>query len=355
MRPCYSFITASANKPPTLSIFDEIGFWGMQAKEFLAALATVDGPVLDVEISSPGGDALAAVAMYNGLRASGKEITTRVLGVAASAASLIFMAGDKRVMPKNTHLMVHNPSTWGGGTAEDHQNMADMLTKVGATIRGTYVSRSGMTDEEAIALLSKDTWLTADEALANGLATEVVDEIRATVSFDMERADLPAAVRAVYMSARQESSDPPAEPPTDLVDPPADPVDPPAEPVEQPVAFANSVQASAKDAGFEAHAATWALACTSMTEVTARIATAREITALCDVTKMADMAAGMIAANKTVADARATLTEKLAKLDEETHVDTTMRHEQTQSTSTCAKPKVSTASLWALHNSQSKK
>ncbi len=133
MRPCYTFIAASDNKPPVLSIFDEIGFWGVQAKDFLASLSATPGTDLDVEISSPGGDMFAAVAMYNGLRASGKKITTRVMGVAASAASLVFMAGDNRVMPKNTHLMVHNPWTFAGGNAVELRETADFLDKTGTT------------------------------------------------------------------------------------------------------------------------------------------------------------------------------------------------------------------------------
>jgi ATP-dependent Clp protease protease subunit len=339
MRPCYTFIAASDNKPPTLSIFEDIGFWGVQAKDFLASLAAVEGPVLTVEISSPGGDAFAAVAMYNGLRASGKEITTKVMGVAASAASLIFMAGDKRVMPKNTHLMVHNPSAFGGGTADDHQEMADMLSKVGATIRGTYAARSGMSDEDVATLLSKDTWLTADEALANGLATEVVGEVKATVSFDMDRADLPESVRAVYMAAK----------PTQQA---------PTEPVtgdQATSAFADTALAAMTSAGLQEHAPQWVLAHTTMSEIEARIVTAKAITSLCAVTGTASHADALIKANKSVVEARAALVEMQAKADEDTHVDTTPRVNNQQPTRTTAKPKVSTASLWASHNAQNAK
>lgn len=344
MRPCFTFITASANKPPTLSIFEDIGFWGVQAKDFMTALAAVEGPALDVEISSPGGDVFAAVAMYNGLRASGKEITTRVMGVAASAASLIFMAGDKRVMPKNTHLMVHNPSAWEGGNADAHREAADMLDKIGATVRSTYVARSGMKDEDMAALLAKDTWLTADESLANGLATEVTEEVRATASFDMDRADLPEAVRAVYMAAKKTVAKD-APPAADLLDDPLDLAGPQS-------AFADTVLASAKAAGFEAHAPLWALACTTAAEIGERITNAREITALCTVTGRPTAAHALIVANKSVADARAALTETLAQADADTHVDTAQDIQKTQTTRMSAKPKVDSASVWASHNAQ---
>ncbi len=341
MRPCFTFISATANKPPTLSIFEDIGFWGVQAKDFLASLAAVEGPALDVEISSPGGDVFAAVAMYNGLRASGKEITTRVMGVAASAASLIFMAGDKRIMPKNTHLMVHNPSAWEGGNADAHREAAEMLDKIGTTVRSTYVARSGMTDEAMTVLLSKDTWLTADESLANGLATEVIEEVKATASFDMDRADLPAGVRAVYMAAKETPA--PVVPPKETVEPP----------VDEP-AFADAALATATAAGFEAHAPAWVLACTTMAQVNERIASAKQITSLCSVVKQPEMASDFIKNNKSIVEARAALVEAQAKADEDTHVDTSPKQVQ-QSARTSAKPKVSTASIWASHNEQSKK
>lgn len=109
MRPCFKFVAATADQPSVLSIYDEIGFWGVQAKDFISDLAKVSSKVLNVEINSPGGDVFAGLAIYNALKGSGKEIVVKVMGVAASAASLIAMAGDKIIMPKNTFMMIHNP------------------------------------------------------------------------------------------------------------------------------------------------------------------------------------------------------------------------------------------------------
>ena len=88
MRPCFAF-NAAANGA-TLSIFEDIGFWGVQAKDFRDQLQAVKGDELSVEISSYGGDVFAGLAMYNMLRASGKRVTTKVMSVAASAASVVF-------------------------------------------------------------------------------------------------------------------------------------------------------------------------------------------------------------------------------------------------------------------------
>ena len=93
-----------------------------------------------MEINSPGGDVFAGLAIYNALKGSGKEIVVKVMGVAASAASLIAMAGDKIVMPKNTFLMVHNPWSVAMGNAEELRQTADTLDKIGESLKATYAA-----------------------------------------------------------------------------------------------------------------------------------------------------------------------------------------------------------------------
>ncbi len=166
------------------------------------------------------------------------------------------------------------------------------------------------------------------------MATEVTDELKANASFDMDRADLPENVRAVYMAAK--------------------PVVPPIDPVTKTEGvFAESVSALAKDAGFEAHAPMWALACTSLDQVKGRITAAAEITAFCKLASLPDQAVVMITANKSVDEAKAELVEMKAKADEGTHTDTTKPIKQSARSN--AKPEVSTASIWASHRAQSKK
>lgn len=337
MRPCFAFtnIQAADNKPAVLSIHDEIGFWGVQAKDFVAELGKVQGKTLTVEINSPGGDVFAALAMYNALRASGKEIVAKVMGVAASAASLVFMAGDKRVMPKNTHLMVHNPWSFAVGNADELRETAETLDKIGASLKATYAARSGMKDEDVDAMLAKDTWLSADESLEMGLATEVIDDVKAQAKFDMTRADLPAAVAAVFAQAAD-----PVEPPTDS-QPDAD---------DSSVAFGDQVVAMASAAGFQAFAAQWAVKFDKVEGVQAAISTAREIKALCGAVNMADRADAFIKQAKSIDEVRASLTEALAKADENTHVDTAPRGSN-QPTNASAQSAVKTAEIWAKRRS----
>lgn len=328
MRPCFAFsnLNATNDKPAVLSIFEEIGFWGVQAKDFVGQLGNVQGKDIHVEISSPGGDVAAALTMYNALRASGKTVTTKVMGVAASAASLIFMAGDKRVMPKNTQLMIHNPWTFAAGNADELEETAATLRKIGASLKATYAARSGMDDAELDAMLAKDTWINADEAVTMGFATEVIEEVAAKAMFDLARADLPEAVRAAAYGERT--------------------------PVVAPVvaAFGEQVVALAKAAGFEAHAPAWALTFTKEEDVVAAIAVAREVKALCSAVGKGDQADKFIKGGQSVDDVRASLVAEMAKDDE--HIDTTTRNSNQPTTSASPKSAVKTADVWAKRRVQ---
>ena len=351
MRPCFAFKpAAAADAPETLLIFDEIGFWGVQAKDFVSDLGKVKSKTINVEINSPGGDVFAGLAIYNALKSSGKEIVVKVMGVAASAASLIAMAGDKIVMPKNSFMMIHNPWSFAMGNADELRETADTLDKIGASLKATYASKTGMDEKELDALLAKDTWLTADEALEMGFATEVVEDIKANAKFDMARADLPEQVKAMFTVAAEDA---PAQ--EDAVD--VDPEDPDADPaaraaVDEPVAptFAEEVEAAAKGAEMVAYAPLWAVACTSMTEVAAKIKEAREIKSLCAIAKKPEKADGFIKASSPLVEVRASLVRAMAQQDEETHTDASVKEKL--ATGETAKSQVSPARLWASHKGQ---
>ena len=312
MRPCFKFTAKAGKKPAVLALDEEIGFWGTQAKDFRAQLDAVEGNELVVEINSIGGDVMAGLGIYNMLRnwaKDGKTVTTRVTGVAASIASIIALAGDKREMPKNTFGMVHQASTVAVGTADDMRDAADTLDKVDGSLRGIYMDRMGVDEAKAKEIMAKDTWLTADECKELGFATALIEDVKATAKFDLARADLPANVAAIFKA----EDDPVVDP---IVDPVVDPVIDPAVP-DTPVA--KQIEALATTAGLQAHAAVFAVACTSVEEAKTRITAATEIVALCAVAKRPDDAAPAIRANKTVADVRASLIAAMAEADEHTN------------------------------------
>lgn len=337
MRPCFAFTAAStAGGPEELNLLDEIGFWGTQAKDFAAALKAVKSPILNLNISSPGGDVFAGLAMYNMLRASGKEIHAKVVGIAASAASVVFMAGDKRIMPKNTMVMVHNPWTVTAGNAGELRDTADTLDKISNSILGVYVSRSGGDEAEMKTMLSKDTYLTADESLAAGFATEVTEDIKVQAKFDLARADLPENVKIVLGLAVAAKT--PEQIKADEV------VLLAAHPL------ATQISALAEADGLTEYAAAFAVSCETIELAKARISAAREIKALCTFAKKPDAAAALIKANKTVVEARAELVTAMAEADES--IDTTPA---VKNKSAGGSKQISPDTIWASHRKQTVK
>lgn len=286
-----------------ISIFDEIGFWGVNAKEFIAQFKAIQAPNVTLFINSPGGSVFDALAIFNTIQASGKNVTVKVLGIAASAASYIAMSGTRIEMPENTFLFVHNPINAVYGNADEMREMADVLDKIGASLLATYVRRSGKPEEEVKALLDAESYLTAQECLDLGLCDEVTPAITATAKFDTDRADVPANVMAIFAKA--------------------------AKPAPAGVPLAEQIATMAAAAGLADHAAVFALdpAVTSVEAAQQVIASAREITALCAVAKHADLAAALIKGRKTVAEASAELVATLAAEDEAAHVDTSQRSE----------------------------
>lgn len=343
MRSCFVFAAAaSEGAPETLRIFDEIGFWGVQAKDFVTDLGKVSSKVLNVEINSPGGDVFAGLAIYNALRASGKEIVVKVMGVAASAASLIAMAGDKIIMPSNTFMMVHNPWVGAVGNAAELRDTADTLDKIGASLKAVYVAKTGLDEAAVDALLAKDTWLTAEEAKTKGFATEVIDEIKVKAAFDMARAELPAAVTAMFASGDGDGKGEGWDGVSDDLNP--------DDPDGEFSALADGIKAAADAADMGGYAGVFALTCTSMDEAKARIGVAREVRALCAVAGKPDAADAAIRAGKTLGEVRAALVAEQAAADDATHTDGTVK--DALATGDSAKPKVSPASLWASHKGQ---
>lgn len=114
-------------------IYDEIGFWGVTAKQFISDLnALGDITHINLHINSPGGDVFEGIAIFNALKTHGASITVYVDGVAASMASVIAMVGNPVIMPENSFMMIHKPFGFTGGDAEDMRTYADLLDKVEA-------------------------------------------------------------------------------------------------------------------------------------------------------------------------------------------------------------------------------
>jgi len=188
----WQFKAATENEPAELLLYGDISstsWWGdevtpKQFKKDLDDLGDVDQ--INVYISSDGGDVFAGQAIYSMLKRHKAKITVYVDGLAASIASVIAMAGDTVIMPKNSMIMVHNPWTIAVGTAEDFRKLADDMDKIRESIIVTYKDKTGMKDQEIIELMDAETWLTAEEAVKKGFADEIEQEKQVAASVNGE-------------------------------------------------------------------------------------------------------------------------------------------------------------------------
>lgn len=161
-------------------IYDEIGLWGISAARFVEDLKAVDdGTVkVTVAINSPGGDVFDGFAIHNAMVRLGDRCTVRIDGLAASAASVIACGGHQIVMASNAMMMIHNPWTFAYGTAEDLRKTAEMMDKARDGILAAYRRKApAIEDAELLRMLDEETWLTADEAVALGLADVVGESV----------------------------------------------------------------------------------------------------------------------------------------------------------------------------------
>lgn len=169
-----------------LSIYDEIGAYGVSAKAFIAEMGALDtGTDLELRLNSPGGSVFDAVAIYNALQRHDGKVTVTIDGIAASAASYIAMAGDEIVMPENAFLMIHDPSGLVMGTAGDMRDMAEALDKIGGSLIKGYAAKSGKSDDEIATLMAAETWFDAAEAVEAGFADRIAEPVRIAARFDI--------------------------------------------------------------------------------------------------------------------------------------------------------------------------
>ncbi len=320
---------AQAEKPVVeIRIYDEISFWGTTAEAFVAELdaAAAGGADIVVSLNSPGGDVFDALAIYNALRRYAGRVTTRVDGFAASAASLIAMAGDQLIMPENAQLMIHNAWTIAGGTAEDLRSTADMMDRVRGGVVAAYARKSGQDADKIVEMMDATTWMSALEAQALGFCDLIEDPVRLQMSSDLaaevlrKHKNLPAEVSAMLDALEAESPRgpaPPSAPPADA--PPPAPAAEPQANAAQATALVGHVYAACRTAGVAHLAEGVLLSCGLASKEVAdeRIVQAAEIAGVCLAAKMADKAPEFVAAGLSVEQARARLFDALAAASEQ--------------------------------------
>ena len=290
-------------------VYGEIGAWGITANQFVQDLRAMDDGVSPVvaAFNSIGGDLFDGLAMHNALSRLGERCTGRIDALAASAASVAVCGAHRVVIAANAMLMIHNPYTYTGGDAEDFRRVADVLDQTLEAIIAAYKAKApDIDDAELRRMVNAETWLTANEALALGLADEVGDGINVKACLGQ------GAVLQRYQHAPAELVAQLDEPPE--ADPDLDPVEPPlVPPVVDSAKLALMVTQRCTAAGIS-NLVEPLLKSTQLESeevVLAGLARAKAVNDLCVAARLPEFSAEYVAAGLDAAAVRARLFDKI--------------------------------------------
>ncbi|EOW6671397.1 head maturation protease, ClpP-related [Cronobacter dublinensis] len=176
-------IRAARDGDNSISIFDVIGadYWGegVTASRIAGALRSLNGEDVTVNINSPGGDMFEGLAIYNLLREYDGKVTVKVLGLAASAASIIAMAGDEVQIGRGAFLMIHNCWIYAMGNRHDLAQIATDMAPFDKAMSDIYQARSGLDAATVDKMMDGETYIGGSEAVEKGFADSLLsaDEI----------------------------------------------------------------------------------------------------------------------------------------------------------------------------------
>lgn len=159
-------------------IYDEIGYFGTTAADFIRAMNELEVDEIEVHINSPGGDVFDGVAIHSAIKAKAKDMPVKIVvdSLAASAASFIAQAGDEIFMARNATMMIHDASGFAFGPAAVMAKQATILDQVSDNIADIYSQGNDTPAEEWRALMKEEVWYNGQEAVDAGLATAVIDQ-----------------------------------------------------------------------------------------------------------------------------------------------------------------------------------
>lgn len=160
-----------------ISIFSEIYFSSWENNESLASqIQKLNVDEINVYINSYGGEVAEGLAVYNALKSSKAKVVTHCIGFACSIASVIFMAGDERVMKESSLLMIHNPLSCLCGNSNDFRKEAEDLDNICKAIKATYLNYVTIKDDELQGMLDSEKWIISKDAVSMNFATKVEKE-----------------------------------------------------------------------------------------------------------------------------------------------------------------------------------
>ncbi|MGN8102949.1 head maturation protease, ClpP-related [Pseudomonas sp. 22072] len=341
----YTFHASGEAEQQTIEVFvyGEIGTWGVSANQFVQDLRAMDdgaSPVI-VAFNSIGGDLFDGLAIHNALSRLGERCTGRIDALAASAASVAVCGAHRVVIAANAMLMIHNPYTFTGGDAEDFRRVADVLDQTLEAIIAAYKSKAPDIDEaELRRMVNAETWLTANEAVALGLADEVGDGLKVKACLG-QGSVLQRFQHAPAELLAQLNEEPDVEPP--------EPVDPPEPaPVLDAAGLALMVTKGCAAAGIsnlvEPLLATTRLE--SEAVVTAALTNAKTLHGLCVAARLPELTAEFISAGLDESAVRARLFDKLVSSGGGFEINNSLPLDNDPEPTIKAK-QVDTQSIWA--------
>lgn len=165
---------------------------------------------ITVWINSPGGDCVAAAQIYNMLSAYNGKVTVKIDGIAASAASVIAMAGDTVLVSPVSMLMIHNPATIAFGDHAEMQKAIDMLSEVKESIINAYVLKTGLSRARLSHLMDAETWMDANKAVELGFADGIIQRAAPAAEKPEEEPDEEGKGSGEGGSQEEEKKKPPA-------------------------------------------------------------------------------------------------------------------------------------------------
>ena len=155
-------------------IYDWYGIEAVCPNDIQDIINTANNEKLEVEINSPGGDIFAGSEIYSAFKLYKGEVEITVTGLAASSASVVSMGGKSRMAP-TALMMVHNVSLYGvSGDYHDMDKASELLKTANQSIANAYISKTGMSSEEVLDMMDKETWITAQQAKEKGLIDEIL-------------------------------------------------------------------------------------------------------------------------------------------------------------------------------------
>lgn len=325
-------------------VYGEIGAWGITANQFVQDLRAMDDGVSPViaAFNSIGGDLFDGLAMHNALSRLGARCTGRIDALAASAASVAVCGAHRVVIASNAMLMIHNPWTYAAGDAEDFRKVADVLDQTMEAIIAAYKAKAPDIDEaELRRLVAAETWLTASEAVALGLADEVGDGVSVKACLGQ------GAVLQRYQHAPSDllaQLDEPDEPEPDL-----EPIDPPlTPPVVDSAKLALMITQRCTESGIS-NLIEPLLSSTQLESeaiVQAGLTRAKAVNDLCVAARLPEFSVEYVAAGLDVAAVRARLFDKIVTSGKGFEIDNSLPLDEDPAPKVQAK-KIDQPSIWS--------